>query len=153
MSMLQRVLLCAALTLSASAASAAAPTIVVERPEIRASLGASPTAAGYLIIRNTGAAPDRLVGVACACARSVMAHQTLTGPNGVARMAHEPAVTIPARGQVVFAPGGRHLMLMGLKAPIRAGTKTSMVLRFEKAGEVSVTFTATATPGAGHAGH
>jgi len=153
MSMLRRVLLSASLAFAASAAGAAAPTIVVERPEIRASLGNTPTAAAYMIVRNTGPAPDRLVGVACDCARTVMTHQTVTGQNGVARMAHEPAVAVPARGQAVFAPGGRHLMLMGLKAPIRAGAKVPMVLRFENAGEVRATFTATDTPGAAHAGH
>jgi len=44
-------------------------------------------------------------------------------------------------------------MLIGLTAPIRAGTQVPMVLRFERAGEVSVTFTATDTPGAAGGGH
>ena len=138
-----------------SACAKAAPAISVERPEVRASLGNVPTGAAYLTIRNRGGAPDRLLEVRCACAAMVMAHQT-TSTSGVARMTHEPAVTIPARGAVVFAPGGRHLMLTGLKAPIRAGTKVAMTLRFEKAGTIPVTFAAVDVPGAAagaHAGH
>ena len=48
-------------------------------------------------------------------------------------MTSEAAIPVPAGGQVVFAPGGRHLMLTGLKAPLRAGAKAEIVLRFEKA--------------------
>ena len=124
-----------------------APAISVEQPEVRASLGNVPTAAAYLTVRNRGGEPDRLLGVSCACAAMVMPHQT-TSVGGVARMAHEAAVIIPARGAVVFAPGGRHLMLTGVKAPIRAGSRVAMTLRFEKAGAVPVTFTAVDVPSA-----
>jgi len=136
----------------AASASAQASAIVVETPEVRASLGNVPTSAAYMTVRNPGAAPDRLLGASCACAASVSLHQT-THADGIARMVEEPAVAIPAGGAVVFAPGGRHLMLIGLTAPIRAGTEVPMVLRFERAGEVSVTFTATDTPGAAGGGH
>jgi hypothetical protein len=140
---------------AAGTACARPADIVVERPEIRASLGTVPTSAAYLTIRNRGGAADRLIGASCACAASVSVHQTMTMANGVGRMSHDPAVVIPAGGSVSFAPGGRHLMLTGLKAPIRAGTKVVLSLRFEKAGPVPVTFAATDTPMAGmdHRGH
>ena len=155
--MLRALVFTLAMAAATGACAKAAPAISIEQPQVRASLGNVPTAAAYLTIRNRGAEPDRLLGVTCACAGMVMAHQT-TSVGGVARMSHEAAVTIPARGAVVFAPGGRHLMLTGVKAPIRAGTKVAMTLRFEKAGTFPVTFAAVDVPGAAtgaaaHAGH
>jgi copper(I)-binding protein len=135
--------------LAAASCARAAPAVSVEKPEVRASLGNTPTAAAYLTIRNRGDAPDRLVGASCACAGMVMAHKTVTAANGVASMSHEPAVAVPARGTVVFQPGGLHLMMTGLKAPIRAGQKVTITLRFEKAGTMPVVFTAVDTPSAG----
>lgn len=122
---------------AATACAPAAPAVTIEKPEIRASLGETPTAAAYLTIRNEGASADRLLGAACACAAMVMPHQTTT-TGGVARMSHEPAVPIPARGAVTFQPGGRHLMLTGLTAPIRAGQKVTITLTFEKSGPMPV---------------
>ena len=46
-----------------------------------------------------------------------------------------------APGQSVdLKPGGYHLMLMGLKQPLKEGASFSGTLKFEKAGEVPVTF-------------
>ena len=125
---------------TAAAPVAASAAIVIEHPQIRPTLGAQTTAAAYLIIRNTGPAPDRLIGASCTCAASVMAHRTTT-QNGVSSMAMEMAVPVPAHGAVVFDARGRHLMLTGVKAPIRAGAKVSIVLHFEKAGKVAAVFT------------
>lgn len=138
--------------LLATPALAASAPMIVDRAEIRASLRNVPTAAAYMTIRNGGAEADRLLGASCACAASVTAHETVHA-NGVARMVPTPAVAVPSRGSVAFAPGGRHLMLMGLKAPIRAGARVPITLRFEKAGAISVTFTATDTPGHGDHHH
>ena len=125
---------------------AASAAIVVERPQIRASLGTQPTTAAYLTIRNTGAAPDRLLSASCACAAMVMTHRS-TVVNGVARMSMESAVTIPAKGAVVFGPSGLHLMLTGVKTPIAEGAKVPLVLEFEKAGKVVAIFVSSATAG------
>jgi copper(I)-binding protein len=101
-----------------------------------------------MVVRNTGNAPDRLVGASCTCAAMVMAHRTTT-VNGVSSMTMEHSVEVPAKGAVAFTPAGRHLMITGVKSPIAAGTKVPIVLQFEKAGRMPVAFTATATPGMG----
>ena len=141
---MRTLILAAAISLVAGAASAA--SVMVMQPEVRASLGNVPTAAAFGTIHNTGGA-DRLVAVTCACAAKVTMHQTVA-TNGVARMVEEKTVAVPANGMVSFAPGGRHLMLTGVKSPIRAGTKVPMTLRFEQAGAVQVVFDAVDTPAA-----
>jgi copper(I)-binding protein len=117
--------------------------IVVEQPRIRASLGRAPNTAAYLTVRNTGRSPDRLLGASCACAAKVeIHHHDMSG--GVMRMRALPALPAPARGVLSVEPGGPHaLMVMGLKAPLRAGTTVEMRLRFERAGEVRAPFSVT----------
>jgi copper(I)-binding protein len=63
-------------------------------------------------------------------------------------MAMVPSLEIPAGGKVVLAPGGLHLMVMGLKAPIKAGEQVQMVLTFERAGAVKTAFTVVERPAA-----
>jgi periplasmic copper chaperone A len=131
-------ILAAALAVS-SAAIAAPGAIVVSDAEVRASLGGSTNTAAYLTISNTGSEPDRLVSVVCACAAHAEAHAT--GMKGqMMTMAPAGPVVVPAHGKVTFAPGGLHLMLTGLKAPLVDGRSQEMTLRFERAGEVRARF-------------
>ena len=45
---------------------------------------------------------------------------------------------IPPNGSFELKPSGAHLMLMNLKAPLKAGEKVPLVLRFQRSGEVQV---------------
>jgi len=60
--------------------------------------------------------------------------------NGVMTMAPAGPVTIPAHGEVVFKPGGLHVMLTGVKGRLTDGRRQTMLLRFERAGAVSASF-------------
>jgi copper(I)-binding protein len=68
------------------------------------------------------------------------------------------AVPVAAGGMITMKPGGLHIMLTGLKAPLRPGTKLPIILRFEKAGLVRASLPVL-PPGAqgpgtgGHHGH
>jgi copper(I)-binding protein len=48
-------------------------------------------------------------------------------------------IPVPPGQTVAFAPGGYHLMLMGLKAPLKEGDRVKATLTFEKAGPIEVT--------------
>jgi len=123
---------------------------------VRASIGATPNTAGYVTVVNVGPRPDRLVTASCACARRVELHATSTD-GGVARMGAVRGFDVPARGRLTLAPGGGHLMLLGLTRPIRDGEFVRITLRFERAGMVAADFHVMAriatTPAAGHAHH
>jgi copper(I)-binding protein len=106
---------------------------------VRASLGAVPTSAAYLTIDNAGDTPDRLLSVDCACATSAMVHRTQTA-GGVSSMDMAGAVVAPAHGRVALEPNGLHIMLMGVKSPLKAGGMQEMTLRFEHAGVVKAGF-------------
>jgi copper(I)-binding protein len=91
---------------------------------------------GYFRI-DGGATNDRLLGVSADIAQSVELH-TMRMDGDVMRMRQLNSVEVPARQTVEFKPGGMHVMLIGLKTPLKVGNSFPMTLRFEKAGAVSV---------------
>ena len=48
------------------------------------------------------------------------------------------AVEVPANGRVELAPGSMHAMLVGIASPLVPGTRLTVTLRFEKAGEITL---------------
>lgn len=107
---------------------------------VRASAPGQSHGAGYLEIDNNAKTPDRLLSISSDSAERVELH-TVQTENGVARMRHLPeGIEVPADGDVKLAPGGYHIMFMNLKQPFVAGAKVPATMKFEKAGEVAVTF-------------
>jgi copper(I)-binding protein len=107
--------------------------------QVRATVAGLPTSAAYLTIANAGKTSDKLLSIDCACASSAMMHRTET-KNGVSSMSMVGEVDIPAGGKVEFKPDGLHVMLVGLKGPLKAGGLQEMTLRFQKAGTVKAGF-------------
>jgi copper(I)-binding protein len=54
------------------------------------------------------------------------------------RMRPVPAIDLPAGQAVQLAPGGLHLMLIGLTQALNQGGRVPVTLVFERAGEVEV---------------
>ncbi len=124
---------------------ARAADISVEQPWARASPGRAPTGAAYLTLVNRGAEADRLVGAATAAAAKTELHDHQPAANQPAGhaghvMEMRPVAEIPVKpGEtVVLKPGALHVMLIGLKAPLKEGERFSLTLRFARAGEVTV---------------
>ena len=84
--------------------------LAIGHPYARATAPGQPTGGGYLKLDNQGPADDRLLGASAAAVAE----------------------------RVELKPGGTHLMLVGLKAPLKAGDKFPLTLRFEKAGPIEV---------------
>jgi len=103
--------------------------------------------AAYLTITG-GSTSDRLVGADTDRASMVQLH-TVEESGGVASMRQVDGVPVPAGKRVVLAPGGTHIMLMGLGKPLLAGETFPLQLRFENSGErvVQVTVRAAGEPG------
>jgi copper(I)-binding protein len=107
--------------------------------QVRATPAGLPTSAAYLTITNAGKTPDKLVSIDCACAASAMVHESRTR-NGISSMTMVGDLTVPAGGKVEFKPDGLHVMLVGLKGPLKAGAMQEMTLHFQKAGAVKAGF-------------
>ena len=112
--------------------------LVIESVWARASIGTARPAAAYLTIVNRGRTADRLVAVTSPAAKRAMMHRTVR-EGGIMRMRPAGTVPIPAGATVSFAPGGLHIMLMGLKAPLSKGGTVRLTLVFARAGRATVT--------------
>jgi copper(I)-binding protein len=136
-------LACAALAASLTAAPACADevkagNIVVSQAWSRATPKGSKVGGGYLTIENKGSAPDRLTGASSDVAGSVQVHE-MSMENGIMKMRPvDNGLTIDPGKTVKLAPGGYHLMMMDLKAPLKQGEKVPVTLDFEKAGKVTI---------------
>ncbi|MCF3936308.1 copper chaperone PCu(A)C [Acuticoccus sp. M5D2P5] len=120
------------------AGSAKIGGIVIENAWVRGTPPGAPVAGGYLTIRNTGSAPDRLIGGTATFAGAVEVHE-MTMANGVMQMAPLPEGLPIAPGETVsLAPGGDHLMFMDLTAPAEPGTTVVVTLDFAEAGPVEM---------------
>ncbi|GAA4006628.1 copper chaperone PCu(A)C [Sphingomonas humi] len=91
--------------------------------------------AAYVTVHNGGSKADRLLGASSPAASSVTIHQA-SNAGGVMRMRAAGPQTLAPGAMIAMKPGGLHLMVMGLKSPLRPGARLPLVLRFEKAGLV-----------------
>ncbi|HET7672550.1 MAG TPA: copper chaperone PCu(A)C [Burkholderiales bacterium] len=112
--------------------------VAIDNPWARATAPGIKVAAGYMVIRNPGAA-DRLLGASTSAAERVETHVTVK-EGDVARMRQVQGYDVPAGASLELKPGGAHLMFVNIKAPFKEGEKIPVVLRFEKAGEVKAQF-------------
>lgn len=158
--MIRRSLIIASTLLAIACVPAAAHTVTqgdlaLSDLEVRASLGVNPNTGGYMVVDNKGEA-DVLVGASCTCAKRVELH-TMSHDGGVMRMNKVDSFAVPARGRLALRPGGNHLMLMGTKGQLKAGTEVRMTLKFRRAGTVTANFHVVTAPKPAaadpHAGH
>ncbi|RAK57733.1 copper chaperone PCu(A)C [Phenylobacterium deserti] len=100
---------------------------------------AGTTGAGYMILSNRGSKPDALVRVESPWAERVEMHSS-TMNGGVMRMAKQARIELPAGGQVAFAPGSYHLMLIKLARPLKTGDRVPATLTFASGAQVKTEF-------------
>ncbi len=132
--------LVAALTAPAFARDVRKGSITVSQSWSRATSPRATVGAGFLTIRNSGAQADRLLSATSPRAARVEIH-TMSMEGGVMRMRLlVDGIAIPAGGTATLSPGGNHIMLIGLKTPLKAGERVAATLRFARTGIVTVHF-------------
>lgn len=115
----------------------AQPTVTVTNEWVRATPPGSRMTAGYLTLHNAADHQVTLVSVSSPHSERVELHRT-TLVDDVARMEKMEALDIPAGGSVELAPGGLHLMLIGLRGDLREGGDVTLHLVFDDGWEVEV---------------
>ncbi len=117
-------------------AASKAGDIAIEQPFARA----TPAKVGgvFLTLKNAGGTADKLVKAASPVAETVELHTHIKDGDAM-RMRAVENIPVPANGQTALEPGGYHVMLIGLKQPLKEGTSFPLTLTFEKAGSVTVT--------------
>ena len=120
-------LLAAVLALSSSHAA----DLRVSHAWARATAPGQPVGAAFM---DLSAATDMvLLGAESPAARVVELH-TMSMQEGVMQMRQLDRIELPGKRTVSLRPGGLHIMLIELTGPLRAGSRTTLNLRVQRAG-------------------
>lgn len=122
-----------------ASAQAPAPQAQASNAWSRATPGGASTGAVYLTLSSP--AGDILTGASSPSAKTASVHEMSMDGN-VMRMRPVPGgLPLPAGQPVILQPGGYHIMLEGLKAPLKQGQTVPLHLTFAKSAPVDVTAT------------
>jgi copper(I)-binding protein len=119
--------------LLASCGQGGAPAVEVSDAWARQTLPGATSGAAYFTLANSGSAADSLLGVSTPVGEAGV-HSTAMD-SGVMRMRPVERLQVDPGARITLRPGGDHVMLMGLKRPLRAGETFPMTLAFEKSGQ------------------
>lgn len=127
----------------AQADAPASPAVTLGDLEIsgaftRATLPNAPVAGGFLTIANKGKDADRLVAAKASIAKETQIHEMALVGDVMKMRQLADGIEIPAGEAVTLAPGGLHIMFMGLNTALVEGETVPVELNFEKAGSVTV---------------
>lgn len=120
-----------------ASASMALAQVKVEGAWARPTVPGQQAGGGYLSI--TSVAADRIVGGSTPAAQRFELH-TMAMKGDVMEMRQLDGIDLPAGKKVELKPGGLHVMFMGLKEPLKVGSKVPVTLKLEKGGELKVEF-------------
>lgn len=128
--------------------------LTVVRPVAKSTNATAMTSAGYFSITNTGTVGDTLLGISADFPRVELHDMVMDGD--VAKMVKlEAGVDIAPGETLTFAPGGKHVMFMGLNGdPFEVGEEIPATMTFENAGTVEIVFhVEEIVADDGHSGH
>ena len=117
--------------------------IVVEEAWVRQINPSQSVTAAYMEITNTGAVEDRLLDITSPACEAVELHEMVMD-DAVMRMRRSGSIIVPAGGSVALEPGGYHAMLIRPKYTASSGNEIPLTLRFEVAGEITISARVTA---------
>jgi periplasmic copper chaperone A len=109
----------------------AAETLQIREAYVREMPPGQSTSAAFMKLVNTGNRPIAIVAATSDGAGQAEIHRHRQA-DGMMQMEKVGRLEIPARGQLIFAPGGYHLMLINLKRSFRAGDKMNVTLLDEE---------------------
>lgn len=104
--------------------------VTVREAWVREAAAGRAVTGAFLILENTSDATRALVRGKASVGDTLELHE-MKRENGMMRMSPVPRIDIPAKGSVALRPGGYHLMLFGLKAPLAAGDTVRLTLTFD----------------------
>ena len=120
----------AAFVLPAMPVSAQSATVTVRDAWVREAGAGRPTTAAFMILENKGAVLRALLRGSASVGDTLELHE-MKRDDGMMRMSPVQRIEIPAHGEVALRPGGLHLMIVGLKAPLTATDSVARPLTFD----------------------
>lgn len=120
----------AALSLSGAVFAGAADFVVVQEPYVRLAPPNAQASGAFMVLKNGSDREIKLVKAENPASKFTELH-THINDNGVMRMRQVPDIVIPAKGEAVLKPGGLHVMLINMKAPLSEGQVVPFTLTFD----------------------
>jgi copper(I)-binding protein len=109
--------------------------VMVDDAWIRLPAVAGRPGAAYFTLRG-GPSNATLIDVSADIAIRAEMHESMTGAGGMASMTPLASVAVPAKTDVVFAPGGRHVMLFDINPKAKKGRIYNLTLNFANGGRI-----------------
>jgi copper(I)-binding protein len=128
--MKQLSLLAAGLMISAGVLAGAADNVTVQDPYVRLAPPNAPATGAFMVIKNNGEKDVKVLKADNPASRVTELHTHLN-ENGVMKMRPVPGIDVKAKGQAVLQPGGLHVMMIDLKAPMKEGDMVPITLTFD----------------------
>ena len=126
-------------SLLAACSPTAAPVISIENATGKPSATMPTAGAMYMLIKNTGSAPDKLLSGSSPACGSIEVHEVVMKSDGTMGMnLLDKPLEIPAGGQVELKAGGLHVMCIMKNEKFMPGEMIDLTLVFEKFGEVKL---------------
>lgn len=124
-----------------AAGADAGPKITVENAWARPLPPVVESAELYMVIRNRGTDPDRLIAASSPVCGMMMLYERFRTPKGTMSMRETGPIAVPAGQRVELKVSGHHVMCMERKREFKAGVTFPLMLKFEKSGDVKVQLT------------
>jgi copper(I)-binding protein len=118
----------------------AGDSVSIEDPWVRPAPIEGGNGAAYMVIQNGTDSDDALLSAESDIADSVEIHESMMAEDEGEMMSMQPVdrIDVPAGGSAELAPGGYHIMLIGMHQQLAEGDTVALTLHFENAGTVSV---------------
>lgn len=129
----------AGMALALASQSVLAQSLSVENVQVRAVPPVSTTTAAFMVLHNRGDGDLAVVDARSPAAEINELHNHVD-VDGVMQMRRVAEIGVPAGGSAELAPGGLHLMLIDLVAPLHEGDEVEITLVLES--DETLTFSA-----------
>lgn len=115
-----------------------APDLAVSGAWARATPPGAANGVVFLTLDNPGDTDRAVVSASSPAAdhAELHTHQTV---DGTMQMRRIERIAVPAHGRATLAPGGDHVMLLGLRGPLEAGGALALTLGTDDGGSLVVT--------------
>lgn len=120
----------ASLMFSAGVLAGAADNVSVQDPYVRLAPPNAPATGAFMVIKNNGDKDIKVLKADNPASKVTELHTHLN-EGGVMKMRPVPAIDIKAKGEAVLKPGGLHVMMIDLKAPMKEGDIVPITLTFD----------------------
>lgn len=92
----------------------------------------------YFLLQNHSSGSEELTGASSDAALAVEMHET-SRQGDVMQMQQVTSIPIPGKASIEFAPGGLHIMLIGLNEDLQAGDEIQVTLHFSEHEDILLT--------------